>query len=96
MIISMIKSMKMNLQTNAADRARRITVTLPGYLADQLARTLPKRTISKFVAEAVSDKLGDTATGNAVEAFFKLSKKFSSTKPVSTEAILRAIHKGRT
>ncbi len=76
--------------------ARRITVSMPDYIVEQLNRNVAKGDISNFVSRAVSDKLSDVTTKNAIDDFFALRKKFAKTKPISTAAILRAIHKGRT
>lgn len=84
------------MNTGNFTRTQRITVTMPGYLVQQLNHNIAKGDISSFVTRAVSDKLTDVTTKNAIDDFFALRKKFAKTKPVSTAAILRAIHKGRT
>jgi len=88
MIFSMISSM---------NTLQRITITLPTHTYEQLARTVPRGKISKFVAQAVSNHLTGQHTSDFLAEFEAIQKKLKKElPPISTKAILEAIHKGRT
>lgn len=74
---------------------QRITITLPSHTYEQLTRNIPRGKISKFVAQALSDKLSTDATKDAIDNFIALQKKMKKLPPVKTEDILKAIHRGR-
>jgi len=75
---------------------QRITITIPGYIYNKLKKVVPKRGISKFVADSVEKQLL-IPEEDPVEAFFKMQKELQKSMPKkpSMKDILAAIDKGR-
>jgi len=75
----------------------RITVSVPRVIHIFLTKQIPKRQISQFVAEAISEKIPEVVAKrkklHPLREFFELRKKFASN--MTTEEIVEAIHKGR-
>ena len=75
---------------------KRVTVSLPAYLYDDLMMLLPTGGISSYVAEAVEDRILDTKLKpklDPIEAFLSHRKNLPK---LSHQQIMDAIHKGRT
>lgn len=85
--------MKFQIPTNDLFTSKRLTVSLPGYVYQQLLANVPKGTTSKFVTRALQESLGKLVTSDPVSDFLELRKKLPKR---STAQILRAIHQGRT
>lgn len=73
---------------------KRITVTLPGYLHENLSRKVPPGQVSRFIAEAVENRLLNAETEDAIEEFVALRAKLKKYRK-SGDSILKAIKKGR-
>ena len=73
---------------------KRITITLPHYLHENLNRRVPSGKVSRFIAEAVESKLLNTKMANPIDEFIALRKKLKKYRR-SREFILKAIKKGR-
>lgn len=77
-------------------KSQRITISLPNYLYDRLKKRVPNRQVSRFISEAVSEKLPvvlQTAEEDPVEAFLEMGKHF---KKLPLSQILKNIRRGRT
>lgn len=74
---------------------QRITVSLPQYIHEDLLASVSKRQLSRFVAEAVEERLLDQKIKPAdpIDQFLNLRKKLPK---FSNKEILEAIRKGRT
>lgn len=75
---------------------KRVTVSLPTYLYDDLVMLIPTGSISSYVAEAVEDKILDKKLKpklDPIDAFLNLR---NITTKISGKKIIEAIHKGRT
>ncbi|MCR4278135.1 MAG: hypothetical protein NUV80_02760 [Candidatus Berkelbacteria bacterium] len=77
-------------------KCQRITISLPNYLYQRLKKRVPARQVSRFVGEALSEKLPvvpETAEEDPVEAFLEMGKHF---KKLPLSQILKNIRRGRT
>jgi len=70
---------------------QRITVSLPGYLYEDLLAQMPPGRVSRFVAQAVEKELTGLGT-DPVEEFISLQKKLPKREK---NEVLKAIKKGR-
>ncbi len=74
---------------------KRITVSMPTHLYNQLIETVPERQVSKFVSESVEERL--LALKRAPYGGAKDLLVLRDSLPrYSTEEIKNAINKGRT
>ncbi len=73
---------------------KRLTVTLPQYLHDNLTRRVPDGKVSHFVRTAVEKELSGLV-GSAVDEFIKLRRSLSKHR-ISRKQILASIRKGRS
>jgi transcriptional regulator of met regulon len=75
----------------------RITVSIPAVIDMFLKKQIPKRQVSQFVSEAISEKIPEVIAKkkklHPLEEFFELRKKYKS--KMTNEEIIAAIHKGR-
>ncbi len=72
---------------------KRITITLPQYLYDNLTRRVPEGEISRFVRTAMEKELLEEPK-DPVKEFIELRKKLPKFRR-SREMILKAIRRGR-
>jgi len=72
---------------------KRITITLPPYLYDNLIHRIPEGKISRFVRTAVEKELLEE-TKDPIKEFMELRKKMTKFR-LSRKMILKAIRKGR-
>ena len=72
---------------------KRITITLPPYLYDNLIHRIPEGKISHFVRTAVEKELLEE-TKDPIKEFMELRKKMTKFR-LSRKMILKAIRKGR-
>jgi hypothetical protein len=79
---------------NMSMNLKRITISLPTYLYDQIVATVPERQISKFVSQSIEDKLLDKKriTYKTAKDIYVLR---DSLPKFSSEDIKKAIEKGR-
>lgn len=75
---------------------KRVTVSLPIYVYDDLLLLLPTGGISSYVAEAVEDKILDTKLKPKTDPFDEFLNLRKITTKISDIEIMQAIHKGRT
>lgn len=73
---------------------KRLTITLPQYLHDNLIRRIPGGEISRFVRTAVEKELS-SKVASPVDEFLKLRRKLSRHR-ISRKQILASIRKGRS
>jgi hypothetical protein len=73
---------------------QRISFTVPVYLHDRLNTVVGSGGVSRFISEAIEEKLSKSVgISDPVEDFFALSGKLPSQ---NRENIIAAISKGRT
>lgn len=72
---------------------RRLTITLPQYLHDNLTRRVGDGEVSRFVRTAVEKELS-SVVASSVDEFLKLRRKLIKHR-LSRRQILSSIHKGR-
>lgn len=70
----------------------KFSISMPSYIYQQLARLLDKRELSRFISEAVEEKILGEAVQNSVEDFIALRSRLPK---IDKESILAAIEKGR-
>ncbi|MDP3724535.1 MAG: hypothetical protein Q8R11_02755 [bacterium] len=70
----------------------RITVSLPAHIYTGLQRSVRRRGVSRFIAQAVERQLLEEKTEDPVDAFLALRGKFPFR---NRKEILEAIHRGR-
>lgn len=79
---------------NQSMNTQRITISIPDYIYKQLTSLANPRGVSRFVADALEEKIIKTRKNtNAVEDFLALRKILPKR---SIKQIIAAIHKGRT
>ena len=72
---------------------KRITISIPDYLYKRLSHLTAPRGMSRFVADAVEEKIIKTkGSTNAIEDFLALRKTLPKR---NIKQIIEAIHKGR-
>lgn len=72
---------------------KRLTITLPPYLHDNLIRRAPEGGLSRFVRTAVEKELLEEAR-DPIKEFIELRKRLTKFRR-SREMVLKAIRKGR-
>lgn len=88
MNIIMIYDMNISMNT------QRITISLPNYLYEQLTSLLHKGNISRYITEAVEEKIIVTKIKtDPIDEFLSLRKTFPKK---NIKQILKAIRRGRT
>jgi hypothetical protein len=92
--------MKSNIppNTRACDTGTvRITVSVSPFVNIFLKRQIPKRQVSQFVNDAITDKIPEFVARkkklHPLEEFIMLRKKYKS--KMTVQEIIDAIHKGR-
>ncbi len=70
---------------------QRISISIPKYLYENLARQIPVRKLSRFAVQALEKELMRLNT-NPIEEFIKIRKVLPKKKKLE---ILKAIQKGR-
>lgn len=85
----------MKLIHNRSMNYKRITVSLPDYLYEDLLTLVPARGVSGYVAEAIEKRIiqRKTKREDAFENFLALRDEAPKR---NVKQILAAIHKGRT
>jgi len=75
----------------------RITVSVPAIVDMFLKKQIPKRQVSQFVSDAISEKIPEFIAKkkklHPLEEFYALRKKYKSNMTV--QEIIDAIHKGQ-
>lgn len=71
---------------------QKISISVPNNLYENLLALLGKREVSKFIAEAIEEKVLEKKLGGGVENFIALRAKLPK---VVRKKILLAIEKGR-
>lgn len=72
---------------------QKISVSLPFHLYDYLSANIPPREISSYISEAVEHKILNEKVTSAVDNFLSLKANLPKFKK---QAVLKAIHQGRT
>jgi len=90
------------INTRANTRVRqpetvRITVSIPATVNMFLRKRVPKRQISQFVADAISEKIPVYVAKNSKNSYLRelLEYREKVKHPMTTKQIITAINKGR-
>jgi len=86
----------MNIVHTNVMNYKRVTVSLPSYVYDDLVMLLPTGGISSYVAEAIEDRILDTKLKPKTDPFDEFINLRKITTKISDIEIMQAIHKGRT